>query len=299
MKNEMKAVAVIVTFNPNLFKLQKTILVLQQQNIEVVLVDNSIDIRFDTINCDSVEIILNKKNCGIAMAQNIGIARAMEQEADFVCFFDQDSNIPDNFSRNMIDGREYGIPSVFSPLVVDEDTGSELPSFRLSKFGMPSKIFSLGLENEFLIDLVISSGTVVTSKTFDLVGQMNEDLFIDLVDFEWCFRCKKFKIPIVCVPLVKMKHSIGVSKSPLTGTIHNHFRNYYKQRNPFYLLCYRHVPKFYAFRLILISLIQSSIMIATQHESKLYFKSMCMGIIDGVKYVGKTLIKSWSGRVAK
>ena len=287
----MKTVAVIVTYNPDLIILQSTVNVLQEQNIEVVIVDNSVDFKFDTIGFELSEIISNNENFGIAKAQNIGIAFAIKQQADFICFFDQDSNVPKNFSRDMIDCRTPDIYSVFSPKIVDEDTGVELPTFKLSKFGIPQKIYSRGSTEEFLIDLAISSGTVVTAKTFDLVGKMNEDLFIDLVDFEWCFRLIKFNVPIVCVPQVEMKHSIGLRKSAITGTIHNPFRNYYKQRNPFYLLCYNHIPKIYSFRLVVIAFIQSFIMIITQPESKLYFKSTCKAVFDGSRYLVKKLIK--------
>jgi len=287
----MRAIAIIVTYNPELLTLQKTILVLKKQNIEVIIVDNSVNFNFSSINLDSVEIILNNYNYGIAKAQNIGITYALKRNVDFICFFDQDSNIPDNFFRDMIDCRKFDVESVFSPLIVDEQTGEELPSFLLSKFGMPIKIFSNGVTDEFFVDLVISSGTVVTSKTFELVGKMNEDLFIDLVDFEWCFRCKKFNVPITCVPSVKMKHSIGVRKSPLTGTIHNPFRNYYKQRNPFYLLSYSHVPKLYSIKLIIISLIQSFIMIVSQRKPMQYIKSTYSAVWDGSKYFIKQYLR--------
>lgn len=289
----MKAVAVIVTYNPDLIILHNTVKVLHEQNIEIVIVDNSVDFKFDSIDFELIEIISNNENLGIAKAQNIGITFAIKKKADFICFFDQDSNIPKNFYRYMIYCRRPDIYSVFIPQVVDEDSGLELPTFKLSKLGIPQKIYSQSSADDFSVDLAISSGSVVTAKTFELVGHMNEDLFIDLVDFEWCFRCIKFKVPIVCVPQVKMKHSIGLRQGPITGMIHNPFRNYYKQRNPFYLLCYDHIPKMYSFRLILIALIQSFIMIVSQPESKLYLKSTSKAIFDGSKYFVKTLIRKF------
>jgi len=204
--------------------------------------------------------------------------------AEFVCFFDQDSEVPDNFGCCLIENRDPSVLSVYSPSIFDEKTGTELPSFRISQFGLPNKVYSKGSTKEYRVDLVISSGTVVTSKTFELVGLLNSDLFIDLVDFEWCFRCMELKVPITCVPEVKMKHSIGLGRSFMTGSVHNSFRHYYKQRNPFYLLAYRHVPVMYSLKMILIASIHSCIMIVTQREFKLYCKSTVRAMYDGIKY---------------
>ena len=281
----MKSVAVIVTYKPEFDQLEQLICALREQSINIIIVDNSTEPVTIFPNMRDVSIITNKCNLGIAKAQNIGITYALELKAEFICFFDQDSKVPINFAEGMFNFRDHKSNAVYFPLIIDEVSGDELPSFKLNKFGLPKKIFSKGKEKEFLVDLAISSGTVVTAQTFSLVGCMNEDLFIDLVDFEWCFKCLYFNVPITCVTQVVMKHSIGLKKGPITGTIHNPFRSYYKQRNPFFLLAYNYVPKTYAFRLILVSIIQSLIMVCSQKQSKEYFKAMSCAIKDGVRYL--------------
>jgi rhamnosyltransferase len=288
----MKSIAVIVTYHPEFLRLKKIIHALQEQSIIVVVVDNSVESAFSMPAFEGVTIITNGNNLGIAKAQNIGISFSIDNNADFICFFDQDSLIPPNFYEGMIKSRSFDVNAVYFPLVVDEMSGEELPSFKLTKLGLPKKVFSHGLNDEFCVDLAISSGTVVTAQTFSLVGKMNEDLFIDLVDFEWCFKCLKFNVPITCVTAVVMKHSIGLKKGPITGTIHNPFRTYYKQRNPFFLLAYDYIPKMYAVRLIFISFIQSWIMILSQKDSGLYFKAMLNAIKDGVKYYFNHRVKN-------
>jgi rhamnosyltransferase len=281
----MNSIAIVVTYQPELKRLKKLVYSLQEQKINVVIVDNSIESIDVFPEIADVTIITNNNNFGIAKAQNIGINYALEKHAEFICFFDQDSQIPSNFAEGMIHNRDHNSNAVYFPLVIDEISGEELPSFKLNKLGLPKKVFSKEQKDEFLVDLAISSGTVVTAQTFLLVGCMNEDLFIDLVDFEWCFKCLKFNVPITCVTAVIMKHSIGLKKGPVTGTIHNPFRSYYKQRNPFFLLAYNYVPKSYALRLVFVSTIQSLIMILSQKQSMEYFKSMLHAVRDGLKYL--------------
>ncbi|MCL1139579.1 glycosyltransferase family 2 protein [Shewanella pneumatophori] len=281
----MNAIAIVVTYHPDVDRLLNLVSSLKEQGLSVVIVDNSIDIVENFFKIENVKVIANKKNLGIAKAQNIGIKYALDSQAKFICFFDQDSYIPSNYAAGLINNRCSNASAVYLPLVIDEDSGEELPAFKLNKIGIPKKVFSNGQEKEFLVELAISSGTVVTAQTFSTVGDMNEDLFIDLVDFDWCFKCLKCSIPITCVTSVIMKHSIGLKKGPITGIIHNPIRNYYKQRNPFYLLAYNYVPKSYALYLILVSTLQSLIMIISQKQSKAYLDSLVAAVRDGFKYL--------------
>lgn len=285
----MKSIAVVVTYYPNKTRIMDMISALKKQDIDVIIVDNTPDIDLKNFKFISAQVIFNKQNYGIAKAQNIGINRATELGADFICFFDQDSIIPENFALELITNRDQNACSVFCPLAVDEKTGVELPSHVLTKIGLTKKKYSNSSCFEYSVDLVISSGMVVTAKTFKLIGAMDEELFIDLVDFEWCFRCKEHDVPIICAPRVRMLHSIGEGNSPcfLGGAIHSPFRSYYKQRNPYILVTRKHVPFIYSFRLILVAYMQSFISLVSLKEKMSYFKSMLKATIDGIKYIVK------------
>lgn len=286
---KMKYIAVVVTYYPSKARIMDMVTSLKKQNIDVIIVDNTPDINLEYFKSISAQVMLNKQNYGIAKAQNIGINRATELGADFICFFDQDSIVPVNFAMELIVNRDSNVCSVYCPLAVDEKTGVELPSHILTKIGLTKKKYSKSSNLDFNVDLVISSGMVVSAKTFKLAGVMDEELFIDLVDFEWCFRCKELDIPIVCVPRVRMLHSIGEGNSSvfLGGAVHSPFRSYFKQRNPYILLTRKHVPFMYSFRLILVTYIQSLIALVSLKEKRSYFKSMLKATIDGMKYIIK------------
>ncbi|WP_051302884.1 glycosyltransferase family 2 protein [Psychromonas aquimarina] len=285
----MRVIAVIITFHPELTALQKMICSLKKQHINAVVVDNSPNQVLLDLPIPKDNIIYNSQNLGIAKAQNLGIENALNQGADFICFFDQDSKIPENFYSDMIYGKDPQVNSVFCPVVIDEKTGQELPNFKLSKFGLGQKSYSRGLESNLSVDLAISSGSVATANVFKIAGLMDDKLFIDLVDFEWCFRCIKYSIPIICIPTVELLHSIGDGKSkvPLGGSIHSPFRTYYKNRNPFYLLSKSHIPFLYSFKLILSSNIQLFLSVVFGKNKWQHFISGCKGIHDGLTFLIK------------
>lgn len=88
-----RVVAVIVTYNPNLEELSRLIDVLTQQFLQIVIVDNGSRTAIGPLVGDhnSVHLIQNDLNLGVAEGQNIGIAWAKLNAADYVILFDQDS----------------------------------------------------------------------------------------------------------------------------------------------------------------------------------------------------------------
>jgi rhamnosyltransferase len=285
----MKVIAVIITFEPEIIALKNMVCSLKEQQINAVIVDNSPNQTLFDLPISAENIIYNYQNLGIAKAQNLGIEKALNQGADFICFFDQDSKIPLNFYSDMISDKDNQIASVFCPVVIDENTGKELPNFKLSTLGIAKKTYNKNSKNNVNVDLAISSGSVVTANIFNITGLMDDILFIDLVDFEWCFRCVKYNIPIICIPTVELLHSIGngESKIPFGGSIHSSFRTYYKIRNPFYLLCKPHVPFLYSIKLILSSNIQLFLAVVFGNSKWRHLKSGCKGIRDGLTFLIK------------
>lgn len=47
------------------------------------------------------------------------------------------------------------------------------------------------------IDAAITSGSLINTKSFSLVGWFKDEYFIDMVDIEYCFRLKKMDIKFI------------------------------------------------------------------------------------------------------
>lgn len=279
--------AIIVTFNPILENVKKLCLQLLKQNCDVIIVDNSA-YEIDLKEVPSVQYVWLKENKGIAYAQNVGIRTAKDQSYKYLIFFDQDSHIPNDFIFTLLEPMLSKGYKICAPVFYDEQRGFEYAITNIHKTGAREKLYSAGKEHHYQSSVVISSGTIVDVEIFNKVGLMDEGLFIDYVDTEWCLRCFSQNILINIIPTAKMLHSIGDKSFSLFGftvPVHSASRRYYRVRNSFHLLRYTHVPKKMAIREIAFSFAHSIILSLTQPHKLKYLKSLLWGMIDGIMNV--------------
>lgn len=231
----MKIFAVIVTYNPNIELLKSMLNSILNQVEECVIVDNGSS-NFPEITND-VHIIKLEKNSGIAYAQNRGIEYALSKNADWILFSDQDTIYPSDFIEKM-----------FSEMtkITDSKIGAIVPVFfdevknKLSEI-MITKTQKIIPEpnNIYKISHSISSGTIVPVNVIKECGDYKEELFIDFVDFEWCWRITEAGYSIYCLSDIKINHKLGdcaVTKFGMKIVSRNIMRFYYIIRNGFYLL---------------------------------------------------------------
>lgn len=84
----------------------------------------------------------------------------------------------------------------------------------------------------------IASGKILNSKYLDDVGLMDENLFIDWVDLEWCWRAGKKGYKIIGNADVIITHQLGDEATNLgfrEVNLRSPIRHYYITRNAFYL----------------------------------------------------------------
>lgn len=91
-------------------------------------------------------------------------------------------------------------------------------------------------------DFLISSGSLIPLDVLDAVGGMDETLFIDNVDLEWCFRARAAGYALYGVCAARMRHRLGDSRHRLPGAprgviVHGPRRLFFIMRNR--LLLYR------------------------------------------------------------
>lgn len=280
----MKIFSVVVLFNPDIDNVNALIYSLLKQSCEVVIVDNSPQ-ENTIIRLDGVHYQWLGGNKGIAAAQNTGINFSINSGGDYVIFFDQDSIIPDGFTSTLYKAAEEFGYKICSPIFYDRDKGYEYPIVSVSKNGIRKKTTSKGNMNNFTTTTAISSGSLVNCSVFDDVGLMDENLFIDYVDTEWCLRCAKKGIFIHVIPSAKMVHAIGdksIQILNLRVPVHSAFRRYFRVRNSFKLLRMDAVPILMAIREVSFSLIHSMIIIACNKDKLAHLRYTLWGVIDGV-----------------
>lgn len=279
--------AIIVAFNPCYERLHNLALKLQESNCDVIIIDNSptSDAFF---NDKFFTYVWMQGNKGIAEAQNVGINYSLSHGYNYTIFFDQDSVIDTDFIRCLLEPMKANNYKICAPVFFDEKKGFEYAITHVDKNGRRTKLYSKDKNHSFVSSVVISSGTLVKNEVFKIVGLMDSGLFIDYVDTEWCLRCFYNDILVNIIPEARMKHSIGDNSFNIFGfcvPVHSPTRRYYRIRNSFHLLRYKHVPKLLALREIIFSFVHSMLIIVFQQQKSAYIKTFFAGVKDGIMNV--------------
>ena len=84
-------------------------------------------------------------------------------------------------------------------------------------------------------DFLITSGCLVPLAAYEAVGAFDENLFVDFIDMEWCFRAQAlgYKSYGICSAVMPHELGIGVGGSAFGMTVldYSPVRRYYFARN--------------------------------------------------------------------
>jgi len=248
--------AVIVTYQPDNVRLAHVLSLLRGSVEAVVIVDNA-SAHLDEVRLREAHPSLIMKrmdsNKGIATAQNEGVALARETKCRYVLFLDQDS-LPQQ-------GMVSGLRATFERLEASGEKVAcvgpriRLPaSATLSTFG---RLGWLGLrrvscreERDAAVecDFLLSSGSLVPFDVLDKVGGMEDALFIDQVDTEWCLRARSMGYRAFGACGAVLEHRLGEAYSRIWFgrwrhlPRHKAFRYYYIFRNSLILFGRNYMP---------------------------------------------------------
>jgi rhamnosyltransferase len=196
----------------------------------------------------SVRYVPNGENVGVATALNQGIAALREEGCARALLFDQDSEPTDAVI--------YELPAVLEKL----QTGGQrvalvAPAYDDARLGgvaafvrfRPLRLERIAASGQQPIDVdfVITSGSCVALDCWPSVGPMDDALFIDFVDLEWCIRAKRAGYRLLGVPWITMQHELGGEPVRLFGRpypMHSPLRHYYLFRNAIALCRRAYVP---------------------------------------------------------
>lgn len=227
----MKIIAIIVSFRPNIELLKKTISSLQFQVNNIIIVNNDTN-DFQFVTSQNVLIINLNNNFGIAYAQNIGINKAIELNADYILLSDQDTIYPENYINQFLPYIREKNAQLYCPVFFDNVKNIYSP-IMIEKF----KSVPFVTQPTF-VQHAIASGSIIDIKCLDKVGLMDENLFIDYVDFEFCWRLTNAGYKILTIPSIIINHQLGDGTKKILNkhvTLRSDVRYFYILRNGFYL----------------------------------------------------------------
>ena len=229
---------VLVTFEPDLDRFTECVSRVMAQVDALVVVDNG---PTDVV-LDGIEVIRPGCNVGLAAAQNRGIAWAREHGHSHVLLLDQDSWPETGMVTALRAADPGGRAAAVGPRHYDPRTNAHAPFIRV-RFPMSRKIDAV--TGTVRCDFLISSGSLIPLAVLDDVGEMDEGLFIDNVDLDWCFRAADRGYELYGVASALMEHPIGDRRSRVglaQVAQHPPVRLYFIMRNRIALYRRRHTP---------------------------------------------------------
>lgn len=187
----------------------------------IVVIDNGSNRNKDVIerigHIESVKIIQNSNNEGIAYALNQGLDFAIKNEKEIMLTLDQDSKI-----------EEEAIKKLISHLNKDRSVVSVGATYGTQT----------GASNRLVTNL-ITSGNMMFTDVAREIGGYNSSLFIDCVDIDFSFNLLEHGYKLLRCGDAKMEHEIGEIKTSRILNIpyndHSPERYYYKYRNNIYI----------------------------------------------------------------
>jgi rhamnosyltransferase len=294
--------AIVVTYFPNLDQVERLVGALTKSIANTVVVDNGStdDLAPLVVQYPALRLEKLHENKGIATAQNHGIRAARHLGATHVLFLDQDS-IPD----------AEMVPRLLRALQELQDGGVKVgcvgPEIRHSQDGPSARFASLGrpkvrgkdpaADDVLECLFVISSGSLVPMPVLEDVGNMEDTLFIDVVDEEWCLRARGKGYRIFGVRGAGLNHRLGDSARMIwlgrarRAPRHKPFRYYYIFRNTIAVAGRKYTPlRWVVFRLaLLVKLFLFYGIFASPRGGEL--SAMAKGIFHGLRGVtGKSSI---------
>lgn len=274
----MNVSAGIVLFNPNIKRLSENINAVIVQCNHLYLVDNGSSNVEEVFNLlkeydqSKISLICNKINLGIATALNQFTITAMKDGYEWILTLDQDSVSPSNIIKEFEKYITYQNIGMLCPVINDRNKGEEI------------KI----KESYSEINECITSGSLLNIEAWNNIGGFDENMFIDGVDFDICYRLRQSGYKILCIQSVILLHELGRIEYHrflfwrVLVKNHSAFRKYYIARNIIYT-----AKKRRSTLLVVKGLLQEIKMlgiVALYEEDKLNkSKSVFRGINDGFK----------------
>lgn len=238
LKINEKVAVIIVLYNPDTNDIDN-VRRIAQYNVGFV-VDNSLIPFMDGETIGNMSYICNKANIGIAKAQNIALREILKGDYEYVVFLDQDTRVVVDYPLQIameFSRIDNGRLAVLGPQVVNAATGGQYAS-AIHKYEISENGFSLRKH-------IISSGSCMSINALKDVGLMWGELFIDYVDFEWCWRAASKGYQCGVTSHLQISHHVGqreLSIGKYKVIISAQQRYFYQYRNFIWLIQKKYVP---------------------------------------------------------
>ncbi|MBQ7707418.1 MAG: glycosyltransferase family 2 protein [Lachnospiraceae bacterium] len=238
----MKFLAIIVTYNPDVERLEENIKAIATQVDKVVIVDNGSDDKEFLSRVSFVyntAVFGNDKNKGIAYALNQGMKYAYENGFDWAITLDEDSVCPEGIIANAKKLISTGnVKMVFDLDCDKKDIAMIVPLIKETASGELCELGTAVNGAEYQeVKKCITSAAITNVRIWKKLRGFDNKLFIDYVDYDYALRCIINDYKIIRMNEVVLDHRIGKSEykkflwTKIRVANHSPYRKYYIARN--------------------------------------------------------------------
>ena len=259
---------------------------------EVIICDNS--------PSDHSELFANMANVKyVWFGENRGLSRAFNSvltdgtriwsDEDMILFFDQDSAVAEGHIDRMVEEfqriQDTGCPiGCLGPVFYNTSSGMvERPKSRTPVTDSSYKVASL-----------ITSSMLTTYGNVRKAGFWNEEIFLDMADWDICWRMRAKGMVCCMTEVATLKHSLGKGEKkigPFRLRVGSAFREYYQIRDCLYLLVKGYTPLKFRIRFLLMIFVRSPLHLLFLDERKARAKYIAMGLRDFFRGVRGELMR--------
>lgn len=275
---------VVVTYHPNPRQWPTALEALCDQGDLVVVCDNSEAVTtsaFIEKSCAENEkssFISMQGNKGIAAGQNKGIEWLIQRGCDFVLEMDQDAALSPDYVQRMLE-----VLQTLDPKTVAAIGGAsvDLNAVGSSKSGRPAS----GSASLRKTSRCLSAGLFFNAQAFRVVGPKDESLFIDYVDWDWCWRAAQAGLDIYLNASVSVTHRLGEARmrcGPCNMGVPKPIRHYYQYRNSIALMRRSYVPLRWKIERLFINVAKIPLYCLLPKDQKERYQFVFAGVSDGL-----------------
>lgn len=222
---------------------------------------------------------------------NLGLSRAFNKilldseypwkNNDYVLFFDQDSSIEREHVNRLIceyeslvqAGRKVGC---IGPMYFNTSSGIvEIPKMKTP------------LNHEsYEVASIITSSMLCTYGNLRDIGFWNENIFLDMADWDLCWRLRAAGKLCCLTKVVTLHHSLGHGEKkigPFRLRMGSAFREYYQLREALYLLFQKYTPLKFRVQFLALLFVRSPLHLLFLDQRGKRFRYMWMGIRDFIR----------------
>lgn len=184
----------------------------------------------------NIILLQGEKNDGLGKALNDGINKAKKMGFKYIMLLDQDTEPTITLINNLKDTHELLSKKYSRPLVIS-------PAF--SNRSLHYENQNREIEALDQVSCLPTAGMFFEAKHWKSENGFSQEFFMDLTDFEWCWRMKSKGWLFFQHKVLKIKQVLGEGSTSffkLKINIPSPFRHYFQFRDTLRISCMKHVP---------------------------------------------------------